>query len=224
MAGSRARMEGVRELWLPPEDVRRWDVETQGLIETPLDAHGMADLDELVTIGKETVAPGYDWTSRFNDVHHLQWPRSRYQTAEDNTAFEFRELARRKAYIPRRFHNWLHSITMPPPVPDEEVMRHCIAGERTAKALAEAAGLATRLTRMKCIPEEKLQIELERNYEKYVTYVENAREVPLEFRLLQPEEVEARSVEEMLEMNSLLGELALGHVPRRNRKICNAAA
>lgn len=205
------------DLWLPPEELRLWNPSQDGRLETPLDTRGLVDLNDLVSLGKETVHPSFDWQSPFNDVHHLQWPGAAY--TNETVAMEFRELIQRKAYIPRRFHNWLHAITEPPPLPTEEVMRHCIAAERTVRALSSTAMLATKLTRMKTIPDAKLQKRLEQEFENYSLYIQNAREVPREFQLLKLAEVEARSVDEMLAASRHLGKRALHLVPIRHREL-----
>lgn len=214
-----ASYEGMQSgAWVPPPEMQLWNA-AQEKLETPLDARGMVDLDELVKVTKQTVDGEYDWTSPFNDVHHLQWPNAAY---EDTTEHDFRELARRKAYLPRKFHNWVHVVTEPPPLPTKEAMRHAIRAERTARMLAATARLAVILSRNKMIPEKKQQLRLEQEFEKYTIYVENAREVPREFQLLKLEEVEAHSVDEMLAANKRLGKLALSRIPVRNRLLFNA--
>jgi hypothetical protein len=223
-------MEGLHVLekdmqarpWLPPESVRLWNIDKQGKLATPLDERGLVDLDKLVALGVQNVEGDYSWTSTFNDVHHLQWPAAHYAESCELPGHEFRELVQRKAYLPRQFHNWLHILTLPPPIPSEEVMRHSIDAERTARALASTAQLAVRLTRMVGIPEAKLVKRLEEQFENYTLYVENARLVPIEFQLLKLDEVEARSVEEMLMVNKRLGKLALHLVPIRFRKLQTA--
>ena len=215
--------EGVQPSpWLPPREKRLWNIETEGKIETPLDNRGLVDLDLLVELGKQTVEPDYEWRSPFNDVHHLQWPGIAYKN-ESEIAREFRELVGRKAYIPRRFHNWLHHITELPPLPSEEAMVHSIEAEHIAKAIAATVQLAVKLTRMKTIPEAKLEIELEKRFEIYTLYVENARLVPTEFQLLKIAEIEARNVDEMLAVNKQLGKRALHQIPIRMRALKQAA-
>ncbi len=209
----------LSESWFPPSEMQLWNIDKQGRIETPLDSNGMVDLDALVHLGKITVTTGYDWTSPLNDVHHLQWPAVRY--SEENIGSEigriFRDLVGRKTFIPRRFHNWIHHITVEPPVPSSEVMHHSVVAERTARNIAMTAQLALRLTRMPRIPEAKLVQRLEEEFDNYSLYVENAREVPEEFQLLTLAEVEARDVGEMLGLGKHLGKLALGHIPTRER-------
>ena len=201
---------------LPPRDACLWNKNSNEKLPTPVDANGLTDLNKLVTLGKETVVEGFSWISPFNDIHHLQWPGIHY---DNDIAMAFRELIQRKTYIPRLFHNWLHHITLPPPLPTEEVMRHAIQAERTARALASTAQLAVRLTRMPGIPEHKLLERLEQEFDNYTLYIENAREVPTEFQLLQLNEVEANSVDEMLAANRRLGKLALNHIPVRYREL-----
>ena len=222
--GQNAHPEGeVRSAaWLPPRDAWTWSAE-QGLLETPLDQKGLVDLDALVALGKITVESGYDWSSSFNDVHHLQWPQGAYVGDAPVVAQDFRELVRRKAYVPRQFHNWLHYITLPPPLPTEEAMRCSIHAERTARSLAATAQLAVKLTRMKDIPENKLLERLKEEFDHYTLYIENARLVPEEFQLLRLAEVEAKSIDEMLLANRRLGKLALHQVPIRQRGVLSAA-
>ncbi len=222
----RALEGGVRSYeGLPPLDARMWDVTTLGRIETPLDSRGFVDLDALVEVGRKTVTSDYQWESPFNDVHHLQWPRLAYAgSAETGLAWDFRELARRKAFLPRQFHNWLHYITQPPPVPDEESMRFAVQAERTTRALAATAQLAVRLTRKKFIPEKRLRERLEQEFDHYTMYVENARLVPEEFQLLKLADVEVATIEEMLAMNKKFGKWALHIIPVRQREVLGVAA
>jgi hypothetical protein len=225
MAGPHVLETGVRPtVWLPPPDVQTWNIEKQGLLETPLDEKGLVDLDKLVMLGKQTVEKGYDWSSPLNDIHHLQWPRPLYRGDHvPEFAQDFRELVQRKAYIPRQFHNWLHHITLPPELPDEEVMHHSLQAELTARSLAATAQLAVRLTRNPRIPEAKLAQRLEEEFDHYMLYIENARLVPAEFQLLKLAEVEARSIDEMLAANRKLGKWALHQVPIRHRELGIAA-
>lgn len=120
------------------------------------------------------------------------------------------------------FHNRVHQTTLPPSVPDAEVMQYCIDSERVAVNLAKTASLAVRLTRMMGIPAPRLNQRLEEQFIKYNLYVENARLVPQEFRLLALHKVEARTVDEMLSRNRLLGRLALDKIPIRFRSIAPA--
>lgn len=217
----RHERSGQPLLWLPPRDARQWDEEREEKFDTPLDSNGLVDLDKLVTLGKHTVHADYDWTSRFNDIHHLQWPGIEYRS---EIAQPFRELTRRKAYIPRKFHNWLHHITLPPLIPTDEVMRSSIRAERAARALATTAELAVKLTRNPHIPEVKLQQRLEEEFDLYSLYVENARLIPKEFQIIRLAEVEAKNVDEMLAANQKLGKWALHRVPIRHRELGTTAA
>lgn len=214
-------------LWLPPQEMWLHDPAKDGYLETPTDQYGLVDLDKLVTLIKESVSTEFSWESPFNDVHHLQWYGRNYPvtTGENDSVNmnEFRELVSRKAFFPRVFHNRTHQITLPPPVPTVEVMKHSIDAQRVALLLFRTARLATKLTRMAHIPEKKLIERLDQEYMNYSLYVENAREVPEEFSLIAIEEIEARNVDEMLLVNKRLGRLALDTIPVRHRQILQAA-
>jgi hypothetical protein len=207
--------------------MRLYNPEKNGRLETPVDERGLVDLDQLVTLVKQTVRPEFSWLSSFNDIHHLQWFASNYSGSEATGGLvdmgEFRELVNRKAFIPRVFHNWIHHVTLPPPVPSIEVMKYSVDAQRVAMSLSRTAGLAARLTRMTQIPEKKLEQRLDEEFINYALYVDNARNVPVEFSLFAIEEVEARSVDEMLIANKHLGRLALDKVPIRQRQVLRAA-
>jgi hypothetical protein len=203
---------------MPPIEYRLFDTSKDEPIETPLDDKGLVDLDALITVVKETVEPSYKWISRLNDVHHLQWYKSLYHEHENpDLAIEFRELATRKAYVPRVFHNWTHRITLPPPMPTEEVMRYSIDAQKVATSLVKTTSEAVRLSRRKMIADKILEIRLEQAFENYNIYLNNAREVPIEFSLLKIEELEVKSVKEMLDINKILGRMALDQIPLREK-------
>jgi hypothetical protein len=211
---------------LPPPEVQRYSVEKEGLLETPLDGRGLADLDSLVKLAKQAVDPEFSWPSRENDVHHLQWMSRDYDTIEEETGIDgqvFRNLVNRKAYVPRIFHNWVHHITLPPPVPSAEVMYLSIEAQRVAMSLAKTAELATRLTRWSWLTEAQRNRRLDEEFINYNLYIENARGVPKEFSLLKIEQLEARTVDERLHANKRLGKLALNRIPIVQRQIYQAA-
>jgi hypothetical protein len=115
---------------LPPYEWRLPQFRTRGgiaenKIETPVDEWGLVDVDELVRRVKATMLPGYTWGGG-SDRHHIGWPHAGYTAADaseaDNIANSFRDLPMNKIWIPRIFHNWIHVVTSPPPMPSREVM------------------------------------------------------------------------------------------------------
>lgn len=195
-----------KEPSLPPEEAWLWRPE-DGLIDTPVDGWGLVDPDELVRIALTTVDSEYDWTSQFSDIHHWQWPKRLY--TKSTIKREFREQTHRKAYVPRRLHNWIHFVTLPPPMPSYEAMRHSIAAEKVARELAVTAQRAFRLTQVEGISDARLERLLREAFDTYTVHVKNARQVPRELQVVQVEEVRVRSIEEMLEVGRRLGGLAL---------------
>ncbi len=195
-------------------------MQSDGRIDTPVDERGVADLDATVALGLRMVHPDYIWSPARVDTHHLQWPESFYSSAGEFTlGQEFRELYGRRVNIPRQFHNWIHYITFPPPVPDPEVMRQSVRAEKIAVAVASTAALAMQLTRIPGIPDSKLSERLKEEHEKYLALLALAETVPSEFRLLDPSEQTAANIDAMLAANKQLGRMALRSVPVRHRHI-----
>jgi len=213
---------------LPPRELWLYNPDIQGLMPTALDERGLVDLDALVADVKATIDKEFEWTSQFNDVHHLQWFASRYPYLDSSDQMvnmsAFRELANRKAYVPRVFHNWIHRITEPPPVPSIEVMNYSIDAQRVAMSLSRTASLAVRLMRMSRIPEKRLAMRLDQEFEKYNLYLDNARLVPQEFSLLAIHSLEINSPDDIPMVNKRLAKLALDKIPLRNKAVLGQAA
>lgn len=213
---------------LPPQEYWLAPSLTKQSIATPLDARGLVDMDATVNSARSFIDPSFQWESPMNDVHHLHWSISTQMPdgmTEDEvrTLRQFRELVNRKVFEPRVLHNWQHWLMQPPPIPSAEVMRYSIDAQRVALSLAQTASLATRLTRMKAISEHSRAQRLEEEFINYNLYMENARLVPMEFRVVKLEEVEAQKPEDLISISRHLGRMAIGAIPMRVRSVRPAA-
>lgn len=195
---------------LPPLERRLYDPRTDGLIQTPLDYRGLVDAEALVEVVRQTVDPDYDWPSSFSDIHHLQWPNRWYENdrnAQVNPS-EFRDLAISKVYVPRVFHNWVHKITEPPPMPKPEVMYYRTEAQRVALALFRTARAGKTVTRIKNISEAKLEHRLIEYFDDFSSQVEVARTMPRDYQLIDFTEYYPRDYDDMFELGARLGRLA----------------
>lgn len=207
-------------LWLPPRDTWLYDPLTNGPLETPTNNLGLVDLDGLVTMVKSTVSPEFSWLAPRNDIHHLQYYARWYTTDLER---EFRELYSRKVRASRTFHNWLHVVSNPTPIPCIDVMYESVQAERTKVGLARTAGLAMKVARIPHIPEQKRIQRLEEIYHEYMIHYENARVIPPEFNHLALDELAVESVDDLLSVTKRLGKQALNHIPVRHRELLLAA-
>lgn len=195
---------------LPPPELWLHNPHTDDRIPTPLDERGLVNLTELIKQTKKTVDPGYDWASEFSDIHHLQWPNADYANEPDNPAnpHEFRNLAISKLKVPRNFHNWIHKVTEPPPVPSAEVMYYRIEAQRVVIALAKVAGVCEMLTQKDEISEAKLKERLVQNFDEFNHMLETARSMPTEFQLVNLADYQPHTIEDILKISTLLGKAA----------------
>jgi hypothetical protein len=121
---------------LPPRDVWLLDPERER-IATPTDERGLVVVPSLIAAVRKTIRPEYRWTAPY-DIHHFQWPDAwypYYPGIDRANPHQFRELSIHKGLVPREFHNWLHRITIPPPVPSHEVMFYRVEAWDVARAL-----------------------------------------------------------------------------------------
>lgn len=112
---------------LPAADFRLQDPRTYK-IEPRLNAKGLIDDKMLIADVLETIHPDFTWLGK-SDRHHLCWPRVDYVQAQQSSlipAFNFREHGSNVIRVQRVFHNWIHAITLPPPMPDPEVMQYTL--------------------------------------------------------------------------------------------------
>jgi hypothetical protein len=213
---------------LPPPDLWLHNPYTDERIPTPLDERGLVDLRELIKQTKKTVDPSYDWQSEFNDVHHLQWPNADYPYASDSVVnpHEFRNLAISKLNAPRIFHNWIHKVTEPPPIPSEEVMYYRIEAQRVVLALAKVVGICEMLTQKPEIDDNKLRERLIENFDDFNQKLETARAVPPEFQLIDLADYQPNDIKDLLRIRRQLGKAATGATVlpyARGRKSTQAA-
>jgi hypothetical protein len=114
--------EEERAALIPPEEV--WLINPDNdKFETPTDDRGFVDVHALIQAVKDTIDPEYEWPDDVN-VHHFYWKEEWYHSRLIGAnALRFRDLPVHKALLPVEFHNWLHRVTIPPDVPDPELIR-----------------------------------------------------------------------------------------------------
>lgn len=132
--------------------------QTSYAIETPYDYEtGQIDHFALVQSVAEMVDPDYQWKAPFFDEHHLFWYAHRYNTTfqqDPELAVEFRNMATNKLWVPRQFHNMIHAVTLPPPVPDQDTMRREVKLFRRHSFMYRIANEAMRLEHLRNVSEQ----------------------------------------------------------------------
>lgn len=130
-------------LWLPPQET--WQLPDEP-IETPTDERGLVDVPRLIEAVKATIDPAYRWPQPRGNKHHFYWPRANYPYEQQwwdrermYNAGAFCNLPIHKGDLPKEFENWLHLVTLPPAVPNEEVMQYRIEAWRVATDLFKSA-------------------------------------------------------------------------------------
>jgi hypothetical protein len=98
-------------------------------IPTPILANGIVDHKKLVDNVRNLVSSDYRWSAPFFDEHHLHWREYYYNPGLHNESTipkQFRDLNIHKLWIPREFHDFIHAVTLPPDVPDLDVMTESV--------------------------------------------------------------------------------------------------
>jgi len=198
---------------LPPVDARL--IGPAEKIPTPLDDRGLIDVDQLIIDALTLVDPTFPWPAGRDElsIHHFYNPANWYPYLQDmrlgaNPAV-FRNLPIHKGLMPRMFENWLHRVTIPPPVPNEEVRRHRIESWSVAQDLFMMAKKTARWKTLQdrrreriaahpeilkedfdgedVIGEAVMHERLERNFRGYDYQLQRHSRIPQEFHLLNPE-------------------------------------
>lgn len=196
---------------LPPPDARLINPDRfpDRRIPTPTDERGLVDIPQLITDVKETVDPNYVWPNGLS-VHHFYWPAAWYPydrviTSTENPAL-FRNLPIHKGLVLRTFENWLHKITLPPEMPEKEIMvyrvdawlvardlfrmaRTTVQWEKRARRrreliIANPAIIKEGFNGIDVIGEEIMHEVLEKNFRGFEHQLQKQEKIPEEFRLL----------------------------------------
>lgn len=196
-------------LWLPPLESQLINPATEK-IDTPVDERGLIDIPQLITDVKATVDPDFEWPSALS-IHHFYWPSAAYpyETGHHNStsAGTFRNLPLHKGLLPRVFENWLHKVTLPPEVPEAEVMqyrieawsivkdlfktaRETVVHEKLARRRREYIAANPEVLKVEFngedhIGEEYIQLAYEKNFRGWEQIRERHERIPQEFRLIQ---------------------------------------
>ena len=198
---------------LPPREV--WHHDPKQLIDTPLDERGLVDLSALISVIKSTVDSDYEWPSPFNDRHHVYWPR-RFYPRNDGAGldlYEFDNLGINKVKLPRHFHNWLHLITLPPPMPSLEVMQYRIEAQRVAvslfKGVVDLKRQAKELSLHGDVFDGYIEEMLENEFEYFQELIDIGRSQPKEFQPINYDSVELRETRDIINLSKLIGRKAI---------------
>lgn len=152
--------------------------------KTPLKSDDTVDYEKLVAEMRGLVSPDYKWQAPFFDEHHLHWEASLYDPDKhdgDTIPYRFRDLSTQKLWVPRQFHNFVHAVTIEPPIPERTVMREYIDRFRRHRYMyslaSEAIDLSERNARAKYYPkiDKVVDKETRRTYQPGV--LEKQRQV-----------------------------------------------
>jgi hypothetical protein len=123
--------ENVGLTLLPPREF--WLIDpAKEKIDTPVDDFGLIDIPKLITVAKGFVDRAFQWSRKPPNrrVHHFYFPDSSYirDTSPEATVNPagFRNLPPNKGDMDLMFERWIHEITIPAAVPDNEVMAWCV--------------------------------------------------------------------------------------------------
>jgi hypothetical protein len=181
---------------LPPFDARL--TKPGERFETPVDHRGLVLLDLLIHQVKATVDPSYEWPAgkRNENIHHFYHPWRTYSRHDFDTEgdLQFHNLPIHKAVLPIAFHNHLHNVTLPPPVPSEEVRRYRVEAWAVARRLFVEADIIGRYEARIYTPteenigdnvdQEAMYQALGEHFRSYDKSMERLHNLPPEFRLV----------------------------------------
>ena len=196
---------------LPPPEYRLYNPEMDGRIATPLDERGLVDAPALFQVIAETIDPSYDWSSSKPDSHHLQWPNRWYGDEAGNPSErtanpqKFRDIAIGRWMLPRVMHNWIHEVTIPPPLPSPEVMFYRSEAQRATRALFMTVRKGRRSIDSARVTERKTHAKLTPTYRQIAHQLNALQTLPPEFRLVDLSNYHSGNIPDVLKIEATLG-------------------
>jgi len=165
---------------LPPLGVapilHHYDIETKRIsseyqLAAPVDERGIVDIYATVDAALDLVDPEYIWPrdNPHPDIHHFVWERAKYHPRHwdgNHIPRSYREIPFHKGYLPRQFHDFLHTVMKSPTIPSLEVMERRVVSYDVAKDLFLAARQAILFSRhpehlsgVRLLPSGELDLE-----------------------------------------------------------------
>ena len=173
----------------PPRDLIRDEFygPNHDRIPTPVTATGLVDTVRLIKAVNNTLHTSYEWPTKPDD-HHLYWPRRWYpdlsQAEHTVNPHTFRNIAINRIDLPRSFHNHLHDVILPAPVPSDETMHDVIAAHDCIRRMYSAARRAQQLLRIPEMSDREVDIELEELFDVYQEAYDELLASPPEFHFI----------------------------------------
>jgi hypothetical protein len=212
--------------YVPSLEVRTYDLHKKGRLPTPTNVvTGIVDRVALINLVKDTVIPGYDWTSSHvtrpkKTRHHLLWPHAWYEGLED-----LRNHGTLSAGMSQLAHSWAHEVTYPSKPPTAEAAHHYVEAYDLVDAMQVAAKYPSVLARetlkinfdvfgaiedqqletLRAEIEEDKHIDLEHQLETFSKLFEAAKAGPKEFQVVNYADMELQNVTDMLRIVRKIG-------------------
>ncbi len=196
---------------LPPVEVRKSGfVVPEQSIETPLTPIGLVDRKQLIKLVNATIDSSYKWPSEKDDEHHLLWPNAWYQAMPDAPVnpHVFRNEPFNKTDWPRTFHNWVHKTTIPPPPPTMEVMELATQAHDSIDEMALAMRIGMQLLRNPLVSQTRFAERTDELFGQYHASLKTIKELPEEFRFIDPKKYDVLDFADALEIRGELGRIA----------------
>jgi hypothetical protein len=180
---------------LPPPDVRLIDPKKD---KVPTHFVGeMLDTDRLLADVEATIDPTFAWPPADNE-HHYLWP-ARFYPMGDNSELtaikKVRDLSVSKVRLPIMFHDWLHEVTLPPPVLSQLAAEQRLRAWHTTHTLFNLAHRAmdkyiklggdTEDSQEVVAPEVLYGMMTKEHRRSWFRRVENLRSTSPEFRIVE---------------------------------------
>lgn len=191
---------GTKIPTLPPDNVVKLKYynshKQQDLLETPLDEYGCVDMKKFLGVVKGAVDPKYNWWAPHEDDHHLQWPKNKYAKFDEEHGFDkhhpfaikYRNLPINMLTESRVFHNFVHRVMIPPPIPPEPVMHYKIMAMWAIRTVLGNTNKIAELDEDFSLSDKQKDLQKYSEFYEFCNNLENIKEkVPIEFNLLNME-------------------------------------
>jgi hypothetical protein len=199
----------------PPRELWLYDPITQGRLDVIYDQYGLVDMEATFIRLINTVEPGFDWASDYDDDHHCQHDEADYPSTPDAYVNyrEFRNCASRRYRTNRVTHAWWHRVLNSPRRPDQ------VAGQNGIEAMRLSIDALAPLRSMRQSYEYVLGTEAESpqvhfSHEKRAEFakrlgffcglLESLRDVPKEFQLVCVDDLDVNNVDDMIAITQML--------------------
>jgi hypothetical protein len=215
----RFESEAVISAAMPPPEFWLHDPRKDGKLDVEYDDLGRVDLDKTIDTLLSKFGPEFDFAreSTLFDDHHGQHDENKYASTPNERVNprQYRRSASRRVGIPRMVHAVLHNLFNEPRMTEDWVMRGTIDAQLPLTRMRQSYDRCWEIA-LGTLPGQhnaEFRDQLAMRMDYYKGLLDELRSVPPEFQLVQAEDIDIYTVDDVIAVARAFRKYTFPHIP-----------